>query len=58
VNILGVIYRSCQAVAQYAEYISFLNSYVGPQSITLGDLERVLIAIDERMALYLGEDTE
>ncbi|TKJ29857.1 MAG: hypothetical protein CEE40_07205 [Chloroflexi bacterium B3_Chlor] len=58
VNILGVIYRNCQAVAQYDEYISFLNGYVGPQSMTLGDLERILVAIDERMAFYLEEDTE
>ena len=58
VNILGVIYRNCQAVAQYDEYISFLNGCVGPNSMTLGDLERILIDIDERMALYLEKDTE
>jgi len=58
VNILGVIYRSCQAVGQYREYISFLNSYVGPQSMTLGDLERVLIAVDDKMALYLREGSD
>ena len=57
-NILGVSYRSCQAVAQYGEYICFLNSYVGPQSMTLRDLERVLTAIDDKMALHLGESTD
>ena len=51
-------FRSCKAVAQYGEYISVFRTHVSPEYMTLEDLERVLKAIDERMALYLAEDGE
>jgi hypothetical protein len=45
---------SCEALAQYDEYISLFSAQLS--HMTLEDLERILVAIDERMALYLGED--
>ncbi|MBC7264515.1 MAG: hypothetical protein H5T64_09220 [Chloroflexi bacterium] len=46
-------FRSCSAVAQYGEYISVFRSKVSPEYMTLQDLERILKAIDERMAQHL-----
>lgn len=57
-EILDRLSRSCKAVAQYDEYISVFRTHVSPEYMTLEDLERVLRAIDERMALYLAEDGE
>lgn len=51
-------FRNCTAVAQYDEYISVFRTHVSPEYMTLEDVERVLRAIDERMALYLAEDSE
>lgn len=47
---------SCTALAQYDEYISLFSAQLS--HMTLEDLERILIAIDERMALYLEKDME
>jgi hypothetical protein len=47
--------RTCTALAQYDEYISVFGAHMS--HMALEDLERILIAIDERMALYLGKDT-
>ena len=48
--------RTCTALAQYEEYISVFGAHMS--YMTLEDMERILVAIDERMALYLGEDTQ
>ena len=48
----------CKAVAQYHGYISALNSTLSPECMTLEDLERILVAIDERMAFYLGKEMD
>ncbi len=48
--------RICTAVAQYEEYISEFTAKMA--HMTLEDLERILIAIDDRMAFYLKEDTQ
>jgi hypothetical protein len=45
----------CTAVAQYDEYVSVFRTPVSPYYMTLGDLERILEAIDERMRLRLTE---
>lgn len=47
----------CQAVAQYGRYVAWFHTYMSP-SMTFADLERILTAIDERMALYLAKDME
>lgn len=57
-EILGRVSRFCAAVAQYDEYISVFRTHISPEYMTLEDLERILKAIDERMALYLAEDGE
>lgn len=57
VDILGSIWR-CEAVAQYDEYISVFYTLVPPEYMTLQDLERILVAIDELMANHLEKDTE
>jgi hypothetical protein len=48
----------CVAVAQYDEYVSVLVTHPSCDDVTLRDVERILIAIDERMAFYLGKDTQ
>jgi len=50
--------RLCQAVAQHEEYLVRFHAYVSPQSLSVADLEAILVAIDERMALYLGKGTQ
>ena len=45
----------CTCVARYGEYISTLNSVLSPECMSLGDLARVVEAIDERMAQHLTE---
>ena len=49
---------TCKAVAQYDEYISVFRTELSPDYMTHEDLERILVAIDERMALYLGKEME
>lgn len=48
----------CQAVGQYGRYMTRFHTFMNPDTMTPSDLERILIAIDERMALYLGKDTQ
>lgn len=48
----------CVAVAQYDEYVSVLVTNPSPGEMTLQDVERILVAIDERMAFYLGNEAE
>jgi len=45
-------------IGQYDEYFVIFNTYMSPDFMTYEDLERVLRAIDERMAHYLAEDIE
>jgi len=40
-------------MARYDEYISVFDTIMSPEYMTLNDLEKVLRAIDERMARYL-----
>jgi hypothetical protein len=47
---------SCTAVGQYDEYVSVFGAHMS--HMTLEDMERILIAIDDKMALHLGEDAE
>ena len=54
---LGPPQWECTAVAQYDEYISVFTTDLSPEYMTLEDMERIQVAIDERMGLYLGEDT-
>jgi hypothetical protein len=49
---------TCKAVAQYDEYISVFSTELSPDYMTLEDVERILVAIDERMALHLGKNVE
>ncbi len=49
--------QTCQAVGQYGRYLIRFHTYMNPESMTYADLEHVLVAIDERMALYLEKDT-
>jgi len=44
----------CRAIGQYEEYFVKFNTHMSPDFMTHADLERVLKAIDERMASYLG----
>ena len=46
----------CRAIWQYEEYFVRFNTHMSPEFMTYSDLERVLRAIDERMAFYLAED--
>jgi len=51
----------CVALGQYEEYVVRLNVRLDPEHpecLTFTDLERILVAIDDKMALYLGEDSE
>ena len=48
----------CQAVGQYGRYMSRFHTFMNPDTMTFADLEHILIAIDERMALYLGKDAQ
>jgi hypothetical protein len=48
----------CAAMGQYEEYLLISHSIMDPEYMTFADLERILVAIDERMALYLGKDME
>lgn len=55
---LGRLLWKCRAVSQYDEYISVFSTTLSPEYMTFGDLERILAAIDERMAFYLGDEAE
>jgi len=48
----------CTAVALYGRYVSTLNSNWSPECMTLDQLARVLVSMDERMAFYLGIGTD
>jgi hypothetical protein len=45
----------CNIIAQYEEYFIRFNVHMHPEFMTYQDLERVLRAIDERMARNLGK---
>jgi hypothetical protein len=47
----------CQAVGRYDRYVVRFHTFMSPY-MTFTDLERILVAIDERMALYLGKDAQ
>jgi hypothetical protein len=47
----------CQAMGQYEEYLVVFHTHIAPDYMTYADLGQILIAIDERMAFYLGKDT-
>jgi hypothetical protein len=46
----------CQAVGQYGRYMTRFHTFMNPETMTPSDLEGILMAIDERMALYLEKD--
>ena len=48
----------CQAVGQYGRYMTRFHTFMNPDTMTPSDLERILIAIDERMAIHLGKDAQ
>ena len=57
----GSSVQICQATAQYQEYLVRFDTSIDPERpdcMSFADLGRILVAIDERMALYLGEDSE
>lgn len=55
---LGPPRWECEAVAQYDEYVSVFHTELDPDYMTLQDVERILVSIDERMALYLWRHTQ
>jgi hypothetical protein len=50
--------RVCQAVGQYGRYMTRFHTFMHPATMPFDDLERILIAIDERMASYLAKDID
>jgi len=48
--------RTCQAVGRFEEYVVRFLTPMSANCMTFADLQRILTAIDERMALYLGKD--
>lgn len=57
----GSTVQACHAVGQYEEYVVRFLVAMDPQGsdcMSFSDLERILSAIDERMASYLGRGTE
>lgn len=48
----------CVAMGQYDEYVSVFFTYISPDSMTYASLERILKAIDERMAHYLRKGSK
>ena len=48
----------CQAVGQYGRYMIRFHTFMNPETMTLDDLERILMVIDERMARYLEKDAQ
>lgn len=52
---------TCRALGQYEEYIVLFDVEMNPEypdCMSFTDLERILVAIDERMASYMEEDSE
>lgn len=45
--------HECVAVGRYEEFVSIFTTWVAPEYMTYTDLERILKAIDERMARYV-----
>jgi hypothetical protein len=52
----GDRFRVCVAVGRYGEFVSIFTTWVAPEYMTYANLERILKAIDERMARYLRGD--
>lgn len=51
----------CRAMGQYDEYVLRFQTHVDhehPECMSFADLDRILGAIDERMAFYLGKEIE
>ncbi|TKJ29860.1 MAG: hypothetical protein CEE40_07220 [Chloroflexi bacterium B3_Chlor] len=48
---------ACTAVSQHEDFMPFLGTGLSARHMTLQDVDRVPVAIDERMAFYLEEDT-
>jgi len=48
-------FATCQVMGQYGKYLSVFFTWVSPEGMPLEDLERILKAIDERMAGYTGD---
>lgn len=48
--------RTCRTVAPYDEYVSVFGDHMS--SMTLEDMERIRVAINERMASPLGRRIE
>jgi len=46
----------CRFLGQYEEYLVLFNTQMSPRSMSYTDVERILRAIDERMAHYLGSE--
>jgi len=55
---IGVGTPMCIVTAQYEEYLIRFNVHMHPEFMTYQDLERVLRAIDERMARNLGKQAQ
>lgn len=51
-------YPICEWSARYEEYVVIFHSWLVPGYMSLEDLERVVRAIDARMAEYLGRPLE
>jgi len=52
--------RFCQAVGQYEEYVVLLDVDMNPEypeCMDFNDLERIVAAVDDRMASHLGKNT-
>jgi hypothetical protein len=45
----------CVAIARYDEYVSVLVTHPSRDNVTLDEVERLVMAIDERMAQHLGK---
>jgi hypothetical protein len=50
--------QTCQAAGRFEEYVVRFLTPMSPNCMTFADLESILVAIDERMALYLGKDEQ
>ena len=48
----------CTAVSQHEDFMRFLGTGLSARHMTLQHFDRVPVAIEERMAFYLEEDTE
>ena len=50
--------QKCHFIGQYEEYLVWFSTDMSPDYMTYEDLERILQAIDEQIARYLGKETE